>query len=62
MPRTRRGETPELALDAALAQIRERRYAEELKALGARPIQEVGVVFDGKQVWARIETVEGDGA
>jgi hypothetical protein len=45
------GETREQALEAALRQIEERKYAEELRAAGASPIHEYGVVFDGKRVW-----------
>lgn len=42
-------------LTAALRQIGERDYAEELKARGATPIHAYGVVFDGKRVWVRRE-------
>lgn len=48
-----RGETVERALEAALGQIRERRYATALEERGARPIHEIAVVFDGKRVWVR---------
>jgi len=41
------------AMAAALRQIRERDYAAELRACGASPIHEIGIVFDGKQ--ARVE-------
>jgi hypothetical protein len=51
--RSARGETVEQALGAALRQIEERRYSEELVAVGASPIQLWGVVFDGKRVWVR---------
>jgi hypothetical protein len=47
----RRRETPKKALAAALAQIRERDYAAELRARGADPIHEMGIVFEGKRVW-----------
>ncbi len=48
----RRGkrETVKGAMATALRQIRERDYAAELRACGAEPIHEIGVVFDGKQV------------
>lgn len=45
-------------LEAALRQIRERRYSAELRAAGAQPIREVGVVFDGKRAWARFQESE----
>ena len=47
----RAGETPEHALEAALAQVEERRYAAELEAAGATPVHTFAVVFDGKRVW-----------
>ncbi|KYF74092.1 PD-(D/E)XK nuclease domain-containing protein [Sorangium cellulosum] len=53
VPRKRRGETPEAALAAASRQVRDRRYAEELRAAGAAPVHELVAVFDGKQVWVR---------
>lgn len=62
VPRARRGETAEQALEAALRQIRKQRYSEELRALGARPIREVGVVFDGKRVWTRFQEGEESGS
>ena len=43
----------EQALDGALAQISERRYAVELEAAGAEPILTYGVVFDGKRAWVK---------
>lgn len=43
-------ESRKAALASALAQIRERRYAEELEARGATPIHRYAVVFDGKRV------------
>jgi Predicted AAA-ATPase/PD-(D/E)XK nuclease superfamily len=46
----RRRETMKGAMAAALKQIRDRDYAAELRACGASPIHEMGVVFDGKQV------------
>jgi len=46
----RKRETMKSAMAAALKQIRERDYAAELRACGASPIHEMGVVFDGKQV------------
>jgi hypothetical protein len=47
------GETPEQALGAALAQIRERDYAAELRERGAPPIQVMAAVFDGKRAYVR---------
>jgi hypothetical protein len=48
------GETVEKALAAALAQIRERDYAAELRARGAAPIHEMAAVFDGKRAYVRV--------
>jgi len=45
-------------LEAALRQIRERRCSAELRAAGAQPIREVGVVFDGKRAGARFQEPE----
>ena len=53
VPRHRRGETPEQALVAAARQVRDRRYAEELRAAGATPVHELVAVFDGKRAWVR---------
>jgi hypothetical protein len=47
-------ETVKSAMAAALRQIRERDDAAELRACGAAPIHEVGIVFDGKQVWVEV--------
>ena len=46
----RRRESPKSAMAAALKQLRDRDYAAELRASGASPIHEIGVVFDGKHV------------
>ncbi len=43
-------ETPAKAMAAALKQLRERDYAAELRAAGASPVREIGVVFEGKKV------------
>jgi hypothetical protein len=45
-----RRETPAKAMAAALRQLRTRDYAAELRAAGAGPVREIGVVFDGKKV------------
>ncbi len=50
-----RGETPERALERALAQIRTRDYAAELRAAGASPVQSWAVVFEGRRAWVRRE-------
>ena len=47
---TRRGETLRKAMNAALRQLKDRDYAAELRAAGASPVREVGVVFEGKNV------------
>ena len=46
-------ETTETALTKALQQIKEKKYAQELIALGIKDIIEMGIVFDGKRVWVR---------
>jgi hypothetical protein len=48
------GETPEKAIAAALAQIRERDYAAELRERGAAPIWMMAAVFDGKRAYVRV--------
>jgi hypothetical protein len=48
------GETPEKAIAAALAQIRERDYAAELRERGALPIHLMAAVFDGKRAYVRV--------
>ncbi|MBK9258253.1 MAG: PD-(D/E)XK nuclease domain-containing protein [Polyangiaceae bacterium] len=52
-------ETPEVALEKATKQLRERKYAAELIAAGASPVHEYAMVFDRKQVWVkRIDRAE----
>jgi hypothetical protein len=46
-------ETPEIALQKALAQIAERNYAAELAARGVKTIKQLAIVFEGKQVWVK---------
>jgi hypothetical protein len=48
------GETPEQAIASALAQIRARDYAAELRERGASPIHLFAAVFDGKRAYARV--------
>ncbi len=48
-----RGETPEIALEAAHAQIARQGYLRELEAAGASLARALAVVFQGKRVWAR---------
>jgi hypothetical protein len=50
----RRRESVKGAMAAALQQLRERDYAAELRACGAEPIHEMGIVFDGKQAWVAV--------
>lgn len=45
-----RRKSPEDTLADAMDQLAARRYADELRARGASPVVELGVVFDGKQV------------
>jgi hypothetical protein len=56
----RKRESMKSAMAAALGQLRERDYAAELRACGADPIHEMGVVFDGKRVM--VEVVQRTGA
>ena len=51
--RTEDGETPEQALDAALAQVADRDYAAEVRASGAGQVWVWGAALDGKRVWVR---------
>jgi hypothetical protein len=48
------GETPEAALISALAQIRDRDYAAELRERGAAPIHEIAAAFDGKRAYVKL--------
>ncbi len=50
----RRGETAETALESALAQVRDRAYAADLRARGADPVHELAAVFDGKRAWVQV--------
>jgi hypothetical protein len=45
------GETPQVALEAALRQIRERDYSTELRERGASPIFELAAAFTGKRAF-----------
>lgn len=45
--------SPEKALDAAMAQLRDRAYATSLRQAGAYPIWQWAAVFDGKRVHVR---------
>lgn len=53
----RKRETMTGAMTAALAQLRDRDYAAELRSCGASPIHEMGIVFDGKDVRVRAAPV-----
>jgi len=57
-----RRESAKGAMTAAPRQLRERDYAAELRAAGAEPIHELGVVFDGKQVWVAAASDAAGGA
>ncbi|MFO0759824.1 MAG: AAA family ATPase [Byssovorax sp.] len=50
---TKRGETVERALTAAMRQLRERDYAAELRERGASPVHQLSAVFEGKRVVVR---------
>ncbi len=43
----------EADLDAALAQIADKKYTDRLAAAGAAPIHEYAAVFDGQRVWVK---------
>lgn len=51
---TEENETVETALDSAIAQLRDRDYAQALRERGAAPVRELAVVFDGKRAWVRV--------
>ena len=52
--RLRPTETPQTALDAAMAQIQTRDYAATLRDAGASAVRAYGVVFDGKALHVRM--------
>ncbi|MBK8256932.1 MAG: AAA family ATPase [Polyangiaceae bacterium] len=47
-------ETPEMALEKAKKQIRDRKYAIQVAQAGASPVREYAMAFDGKQVWVKL--------
>ncbi len=47
-------ETPEQALDRAVAQLAERDYAAQVRAAGATDVHQYAVVFDGKRCQVRM--------
>lgn len=49
----KRSETPEQALVHAAEQVRDRKYAEDVRAAGASVVHEYAMVFDGKSAWVR---------
>ena len=53
LKRITRRETPELALEKAVAQLTDREYAAEVRAAGATHVYQYAVVFDGKRCWVR---------
>jgi hypothetical protein len=57
-----RRDTRETAMQRALSQLRDRDYAAELRAAGADPVRQLGVVFDGKRCWVEAVGAEGSGA
>ncbi|MBK8257844.1 MAG: AAA family ATPase [Polyangiaceae bacterium] len=54
--RSAKRETAARAMTAALRQIRDGNYAADLRAMGADPIHELGVVFDGKRAFVKAAT------
>lgn len=57
LKRITRRETPESALDKAVAQLTDRAYAAEVRAGGATTVHQYAVVFDGKRCWLRMVPV-----
>ncbi len=54
----RRGETRESSFAKAFQQIEEKDYAAELRARGIQQIRKLAIVFKGKQVWVKEQSVE----
>ena len=50
---TSQKETPEQALDRAMQQIEDKRYAAELEAAGVQNILQLAIAFRGKELWVR---------
>ncbi len=48
-------ETVDITLNKALKQIKEREYSREPRSHGVQRIMEMGVVFDGKRVYIRMQ-------
>ena len=46
-------ETKEMALESAVEQINERQYETGILKRGIKDILKIGVVFDGKRIWAK---------
>ena len=46
-------ETKDMALESAVEQINERKYEAAVLKRGIKDILKLGVVFDGKRVWAK---------
>jgi hypothetical protein len=46
-------ETADTAINKAIAQLKERDYAAEVRAAGATEVYQYAVVFDGKRCWVR---------
>jgi hypothetical protein len=53
------GDTVEGCLAQAVAQLKDRDYAAEVRAAGATEVHQYAVVFDGKRCWVRV--VESSG-
>ena len=53
------GETAERPLGAAMAQVKDHRYASVPRQSGADPVWLWAAVFHGKRIWARVERGEG---
>ncbi|NOY28186.1 MAG: hypothetical protein GXP62_20165, partial [Oligoflexia bacterium] len=49
------GETAQQALDRAMAQVKDRAYATDLRTAGADPVWQWAAVFDGKRAFVQVE-------
>jgi hypothetical protein len=47
-------ETPDSAIEKAVAQLNDRDYAAEVRSAGATEVHQFAVVFDGKRCWVRV--------
>ncbi|MDM8537842.1 AAA family ATPase [Desulfobacterales bacterium HSG17] len=50
----RKKESPEKALERAMKQIEEKKYAAELEAAGIKDIMKIAIAFKGKELWVKL--------